>query len=149
MALNPYLAIFESRLALLRYKMVTYGKAAVFFYLAVICAFLCVSFLLVALYLWLVEFWPPHLAALGVAGVIALVGLVLALIARAMLRRPVIATPPVSPHAAAYGTAPASEVSATDTVDSLLRSAKQHAPGMVITALAAGVVVGLMRKDDD
>lgn len=112
----------------------------------VLCA---LGFAVAAGYLWLATQLPAHWAALCVAGGLLLVGgLVIAIGAVRGRRRPVRESPALS--AATYDDITRQAEAAADrAVREALSSVRDHPSAAVLSALALGVVVGLLRPKDD
>lgn len=106
---------------------------------AVGAAFICtaIGFIVAAAYFWLSITLPNYMAALCVAGALFAVGIVVLVIAN---RRP---------HPTAVARNDVSDVSdvAGDALTSVATYARQHPTATLLSALALGVAVGLLRKD--
>ena len=110
--------------------------------IVIICA---AGFAIAASYMWLATEMPNYLAALCVAGGLVLAGGIVIVAANVRHRhdnRDVKSAPPPD-------TARQAEMAAERTVQAALSEAKNSPVLAVLTALALGVVVGLLRPKDD
>lgn len=120
------------------------GIASVVIALVGIVILACAAgFAIAAVHMWLATQMPAYVAALYVAAGLALIGGAVLVIAsgRRGPRRPVRRPVPPSPEVAA-------EMAADSTMRAAASQVNRHPAASVLTALALGVVVGLLKPSD-
>jgi hypothetical protein len=123
----------------IRYRI---GTAAILLCGAIV-IFCAVGFAVAAGYMWVATVLPNYLAALCVAGGLVLVGGIAIMVANARRRDGGVKSGP-PPDAARQA-----EVAAERAVQAALSEVKKSPTPAMLTALALGVVVGLLRSNDD